>query len=132
MYSQENASDSVLFSKYSYMLEGLLEGITESFWGSRQKIHIDGLSNHLYSLWKQQASSLFRNINYCFLNQRNVGHHTRKVTKKGVDLFIKYLVRPILCRFLQMPSWPEGISCYNTIKKACKFRGFHTHLRNLW
>ena len=30
----------------------------------------------------------------------NLGHHTKTFTEKGVNLFIKYLLRRILCRFL--------------------------------
>ena len=77
-----------------------INSIAESFWASRWQIHLDGLSNHLYSFWKQPASSSFRNNNYCFLDQGGVGHHTKKVTEIGVDLFIKYLSRLILCGFL--------------------------------
>ena len=42
----------------------------------------------------QPASSFFRNNNYCFPDQGNVGHHTKNVTEKG------YLLRLILCEFL--------------------------------
>ena len=69
------------------------KSITESFWGSRWQFHLHRLSNYLYLFWKQPASNFFRNNNYCFPDQGNVGHHTKKVTEKGIDLYIKYLFK---------------------------------------
>ena len=77
-----------------------IKSITESFWGSRWEVHLDGLSNYLYSFWKQPASSFFKNNNYSFPDQGNVGHHIKKVTEKGANLFIKYIFRLILCGYL--------------------------------
>ena len=54
--------------------------ITESFWGIRLI-----LTDFLYSCGKQPASSF----------SRNISHHTNKITEKGVDLFIKYLLKLI-------------------------------------
>ena len=47
---------------------------------SRSQIHPDGL---LFL-----SSSFFTNNGYCFPDQGNVGRRTKKVTEKGVDLFI--------------------------------------------
>ena len=49
-----------------------------------------------WSFKKQPISSFFRNNIYCFPGQGNVGHYTKKVTEKGVGLFIKYLLRLVL------------------------------------
>ena len=64
------------------------------FFFLNRKIHIDGCNNYIYLFWKKPVSSFFRNNNSC------IGHHTKKVIEKGVDLFIKYLLRLILCGFL--------------------------------
>ena len=58
------------------------------------------LREYLYSFWKQPASSFLRKNNYCFPGQGNLGHHTNIVTANGIDLFIKYLLRLLLCGFL--------------------------------
>ena len=81
------------------------------------QIHLDRLSNYIYSFWKQPASSFFRNNNYCFPDQGNVGHHTKKVTEKWVDLFIKYFLRLILCGFL-LPRKYVLFNLQSLIKKA--------------
>ena len=73
--------------------------ITESFWGNRWWIHLDGLSNFLHSIWKKPAASFFKN-NYCFPEQGNVGHHTKKVTEKGLGLFIKHLFKVHFMRII--------------------------------
>ena len=54
-----------------------INSITGSFWGSRWLIHPEGLRNFLYSFWKQPTASFFKNTNYCFPDQGNVGHHTK-------------------------------------------------------
>ena len=68
----------------------------------------------IYTIWKQPASSFFRNNNYCFPNEINIGHCTKKVTEKGVDLFIKYLQGPFYADF----TCREGISCYIWIRNT--------------
>ena len=40
----------------------------------------DGPCNYLYSFRKQPATSFFININRCFHEQGNVGHHANKST----------------------------------------------------
>ena len=81
--------------------------------------------------WKNPASSFFQNENYCFPYQRNVGHHTKNIIEKGLDLSNKHFLRPILCEFL-LP-WRHHllitkcwISCENSLfhffNKVAEFR----------
>ena len=74
----------------SYWLQKISEGLGDRFI----------LTDILYSCWKQLASSFFRNNNYCVPDQGNVGHYTKKSYCKGVDVFIKYLLRLIFWGFL--------------------------------
>ena len=56
-------------------------------------------SSEIKSITESFGSSQLpvKNNNYSFPDQGNVGHHTKNVTGKGADLFIKYIFRLILC-----------------------------------
>ena len=73
----------------SYRLQKVSQGLGNRFI----------LTDFLYSFWKQLVSSFFKNNNSCVPDQGNSGHHAKTVTEKGDELFIKYSLRLILCRF---------------------------------
>ena len=61
-------------------------------------IHIDTVRHHFFNSGK-----------YCLPGQGNVCHHTKKFTK-GLDPFIKYLVRPFFADF----DCCEDLYCLNS------------------
>ena len=64
--------------------------------------------NYQHSFWMQSGTTFFDN-DKCLPDPGNVGYHTKKLTETGLDLFIKYIIRPIFADF----CCREGISCLN-------------------
>ena len=71
-----------------------LVSTTENFSASTWFIHVDGLSNYLLSFQKNPSANFFKN-NCCFTDQKHVGHYTNRFSEKGLDFYIKYLLRTI-------------------------------------
>ena len=71
-----------------------LVSTTENFSASTWFIHVDGLRNYLPSFQKNPSANFFKN-NCCFPDQKHVGHYTSRFTEKGLDFYIKYLLRTI-------------------------------------
>ena len=61
-------------------------------------IHVDGLSNYLLPFQKNPSTNFFKNNCY-FPDQKHGGHCTNIFTEKGLDFYIKYLLRAIQCGF---------------------------------
>ena len=70
-----------------------LMSTTENFPASTWFIHV-GLSKYLLSFQKNPSANFFKN-NCCFTDQKHVGHYTNRFSEKGLDFYIKYLLRTI-------------------------------------
>ena len=76
-----------------------IKSITNVF--SEQMIHssCQTLSNYLYKFRKQPAALFFKRTTISFLIRAILANQNKKFSNTRLDLFIKYLFRPVLCRF---------------------------------
>ena len=70
-----------------------IKSITESFWGVGDRFILTDLVIIYTRLGTIQPPVFLKNNNYYFTNQGDVSHQKKNVTDKGLDLFIKYLLR---------------------------------------
>ena len=88
------------------------------------------LSNYLYKLWKQPVALFFKRTATPFLIGVILTNKSKRFSNERLDLFIKYLFRPILCEFLLL--WRHLLLSYTLWLLKISFLRFRSSHRKVF